>query len=229
MSTTHAICHFCVLSCGVKAEIDDSNGRRELSSLIGDKDDPAFHGYSCSKGRDLPALLRHPDRLLRPLARAPTASSPSARISPSSRRRGNRQSSYCFTLPRANGRLLSGPDPDAYSLQTSCERTKCLRQAMHWVEENREQGPASQTPDASLRSRSRLRGGEGKASHARCRGGSLESMRSSANRKDKPGFRAMSESGMLRNVPSGTRADPVNVFPTGCVLPVRSACFHITR
>ena len=69
MSTTHAICHFCVLSCGVKAEIDDSNGRRELSSLIGDKDDPAFHGYSCARGRDLPALLRHRDRLLRPLAR----------------------------------------------------------------------------------------------------------------------------------------------------------------
>ena len=69
IATTHAICHFCVLSCGVKAEIDDSSGRRELLSLIGDKDDPAFHGYSCARGRDLPALLRHRDRLLRPLAR----------------------------------------------------------------------------------------------------------------------------------------------------------------
>jgi len=69
MQTTHAICHYCGLSCGVKAEIDDSDGRRRLVSLIGDKDDPAYHGYSCAKGRDLPELLRHENRLLHPLKR----------------------------------------------------------------------------------------------------------------------------------------------------------------
>ncbi len=69
MQTTHAICHYCGLSCGVKATIDDANGRRRLVSLIGDKDDPAYHGYSCAKGRDLPEHLRHPDRLLHPLKR----------------------------------------------------------------------------------------------------------------------------------------------------------------
>ncbi len=69
MPTTHAICHFCGLSCGVKAEIEDANGRRRLVSLIGDKDNPAYHGYTCAKGRDLPVLLDHPDRLLHPLKR----------------------------------------------------------------------------------------------------------------------------------------------------------------
>ena len=60
MPTTHAICHYCGLSCGVKAEIEDANGRRRLVSLIGDKDNPAYHGYTCAKGRDLPVLLdRH--------------------------------------------------------------------------------------------------------------------------------------------------------------------------
>jgi anaerobic selenocysteine-containing dehydrogenase len=69
MPTSHAICHYCGLSCAVKAEIDDSEGRRRLVSLIGDKHDPAYHGYSCTKGRDLPELLAHTDRLLHPLAR----------------------------------------------------------------------------------------------------------------------------------------------------------------
>jgi len=71
MQTTHAICHYCGLSCGVKVEIDDSGGHRRLVSLIGDKDDPAYHGYSCAKGRDLPELLRHPNRLLHPLKQNP--------------------------------------------------------------------------------------------------------------------------------------------------------------
>ncbi|MAG34073.1 MAG: molybdopterin dinucleotide-binding protein [Deltaproteobacteria bacterium] len=70
MQTANAICHYCGLSCAVKAEIDDSGGRRRLVSLIGDKDNPAYHGYSCAKGRDLPELLSHADRLLHPLKRS---------------------------------------------------------------------------------------------------------------------------------------------------------------
>jgi len=60
---THAICRYCAVSCGVLLEIED--GR--VVSLIGDKDNPAFHGFSCSKGRDLPSHLYHPNRLLSPL------------------------------------------------------------------------------------------------------------------------------------------------------------------
>ncbi|MCP4908560.1 MAG: molybdopterin-dependent oxidoreductase [bacterium] len=71
MQTSHAICHYCGLSCAVKAEIEDCDGRRRLVSLIGDKDNPAYHGYSCAKGRDLPELLDHANRLLAPLKRNP--------------------------------------------------------------------------------------------------------------------------------------------------------------
>ncbi len=44
------------------------NGR--VVSVIGDKDDPAYHGFTCKKGRDLPNHLYHPSRLLQPLRRA---------------------------------------------------------------------------------------------------------------------------------------------------------------
>ena len=60
---THAICRYCAVSCGVFMEIEDG----KVKSLIGDKDNPAYHGYTCKKGRDLPAHLYHPERLLQPL------------------------------------------------------------------------------------------------------------------------------------------------------------------
>ena len=59
---THAICRYCAVSCGVFMEIEDG----QVNSLIGDKDNPAYHGYTCKKGRDLPAHLYHPERLLQP-------------------------------------------------------------------------------------------------------------------------------------------------------------------
>jgi len=59
---THAICRYCAVSCGVFMEIEDG----QVKSLIGDKDNPAYHGYTCKKGRDLPAHLYHPERLLQP-------------------------------------------------------------------------------------------------------------------------------------------------------------------
>ena len=49
----HAICRYCSVSCGVLMEIEDGRVR----GLIGDKDNPAYHGYTCKKGRDLPAHL----------------------------------------------------------------------------------------------------------------------------------------------------------------------------
>jgi anaerobic selenocysteine-containing dehydrogenase len=63
---TRAICRNCMISCGVFMEIED--GR--VVSLIGDKDDPASHGYSCARGRDIATHLYGPNRLLRPLRRS---------------------------------------------------------------------------------------------------------------------------------------------------------------
>ncbi|MBW2422317.1 MAG: molybdopterin-dependent oxidoreductase, partial [Deltaproteobacteria bacterium] len=60
---TRGICRSCMVSCGVFMEIED--GR--VVSLIGDKDDPASHGYTCARGRDITTQLYGPNRLLRPL------------------------------------------------------------------------------------------------------------------------------------------------------------------
>ena len=49
-------------------------------SMIGDKDDPASHGYTCKRGRNLPAYLYDSNRLLRPLRK--TASGDFEPISP---------------------------------------------------------------------------------------------------------------------------------------------------
>jgi anaerobic selenocysteine-containing dehydrogenase len=42
------MCRTCMVSCGVFMEIEDGRVVR----LIGDKDDPASHGYTCARGRD---------------------------------------------------------------------------------------------------------------------------------------------------------------------------------
>ncbi len=60
---TRAMCRSCMISCGVFMEIED--GR--VVSLIGDKDDPASHGYTCARGRDVTTHLYGENRLLRPL------------------------------------------------------------------------------------------------------------------------------------------------------------------
>ncbi len=60
------MCRTCMVSCGVFMEIED--GR--VVSLIGDKDDPASHGYTCGRGRDIATQLYGESRLLRPLRRA---------------------------------------------------------------------------------------------------------------------------------------------------------------
>ena len=52
-----------MVSCGVFMDIED--GR--VVHMIGDKDDPASHGYTCAKGRDIVTHLYGPNRLLRPL------------------------------------------------------------------------------------------------------------------------------------------------------------------
>ena len=62
---TRAMCRTCMVSCGVFMEIEE--GR--VVGLIGDKDDPASHGYTCARGRDIVTHLYGPNRLLHPLRR----------------------------------------------------------------------------------------------------------------------------------------------------------------
>ena len=59
------ICRNCMVSCGVFMDIEDG----KVVGLIGDKDDPASHGYTCARGRDISNFLYGPGRLMRPLRR----------------------------------------------------------------------------------------------------------------------------------------------------------------
>ncbi|MFN2165509.1 MAG: molybdopterin-dependent oxidoreductase [Anaerolineae bacterium] len=66
MSETHfAICRFCHAFCGLKVTVQDGRA----VNVIGDRENPMYHGYSCIKGRQLPAQHYHAERLLQPRAR----------------------------------------------------------------------------------------------------------------------------------------------------------------
>ncbi len=66
MQTT-GICRFCHATCGLKVTIEQ--GR--VTHLIGDLDNPVYHGYSCVKGRNFHRFHDHPQRVLHPLMRGP--------------------------------------------------------------------------------------------------------------------------------------------------------------
>jgi anaerobic selenocysteine-containing dehydrogenase len=65
-ATHPSICRFCHANCGILVDVEDGRPVR----VTGDRANPAYHGFTCAKGRQLPALHAHPDRLLHSLKRA---------------------------------------------------------------------------------------------------------------------------------------------------------------
>ncbi len=63
------VCRLCIAHCGVLAHVEDDQGRRKVTKVTGDPDNPLFKGYSCPKGRALPELHNHEGRLLHSLRR----------------------------------------------------------------------------------------------------------------------------------------------------------------
>ncbi len=61
------LCRLCIAHCGVLAHVEDDNGRRKVTKVTGDPDNPLFKGYTCPKGRALPELHNHEGRLLHSL------------------------------------------------------------------------------------------------------------------------------------------------------------------
>jgi len=58
---THpSICRFCHANCGILVEVEKGRPVR----VTGDRDNPAYFGFTCAKGRSLPEQHAHPDRLL---------------------------------------------------------------------------------------------------------------------------------------------------------------------
>lgn len=68
--TVPTVCRLCIAHCGVLATIEDDNGRRKVTKVTGDPDNPLFKGYSCPKGRALDDLHNHDGRLLNSLKKA---------------------------------------------------------------------------------------------------------------------------------------------------------------
>lgn len=66
-TTAGSLCRFCHAQCAAHVEIVD--GR--VVSLRGIPDNEAYHGFTCTKGRELPAFHVSPHRLLQSQARGP--------------------------------------------------------------------------------------------------------------------------------------------------------------
>src|SRR5579864_4639930 len=63
--TLPSLCRVCTSVCGILVDVAGNDVMR----VRGDPDHPLSHGYTCAKGRTLPRLHHHPDRIERPLRR----------------------------------------------------------------------------------------------------------------------------------------------------------------
>jgi anaerobic selenocysteine-containing dehydrogenase len=64
--TERSYCRICTSLCGIVVDIEGE----QVVRVRGDRDHPVTHGYMCPKGRALPKMHHHPQRLERPLIRA---------------------------------------------------------------------------------------------------------------------------------------------------------------
>ncbi len=65
MHTVRSFCRVCTSVCGILVDVEGD----EVIRVRGDQDHPFSRGYTCAKGRALPLLHHHPDRLERPRIR----------------------------------------------------------------------------------------------------------------------------------------------------------------
>lgn len=70
IETVPSICRFCHSGCAILVDVE---GGRPLR-VRGDRDNPAYRGFCCIKGRQLPDQWGHPDRLLQTHKRMPDGS-----------------------------------------------------------------------------------------------------------------------------------------------------------
>jgi anaerobic selenocysteine-containing dehydrogenase len=65
LRTVRSFCRVCTSVCGILVDVDGD----DVIAVHGDRDHPFSHGYTCPKGRALPQIHHHPDRLERPQMR----------------------------------------------------------------------------------------------------------------------------------------------------------------
>jgi len=65
MPTVKSFCRFCHANCAIEVDLEDGRA----VAVRGDVTNPLYGGYTCMKGRELPAQTYHPQRLLQSLRR----------------------------------------------------------------------------------------------------------------------------------------------------------------
>lgn len=65
MRTVRSFCRICTSVCGILVDLDGD----DVVAVHGDRDHPFSQGYTCPKGRALPQIHHHPDRIEHPLIR----------------------------------------------------------------------------------------------------------------------------------------------------------------
>ncbi len=70
VTVSKSMCRICTAHCPVLVTVTDG----VVTEVKGDRASPLFEGYTCPKGRALPAIHAHPDRLLHSLRRRPDGS-----------------------------------------------------------------------------------------------------------------------------------------------------------
>src|ERR1700686_3149358 len=60
MAEFPSMCRNCTAYCPIVVTVEDGKAVK----VVGDREAPAFEGYTCPKGRELPAQHNHPDRVL---------------------------------------------------------------------------------------------------------------------------------------------------------------------
>jgi len=146
-ATFPSICRFCHANCGILVEIEDGRAVR----VTGDRANPAYHGFTCAKGRQLPALHAHPDRLLSsqkrvapgrfaPIASAQATSEIAAQISALIAEHGPRSVAlyvgtysgpHPATIPFAIGWLLAAGSRMVFTAATIDQPGKSIANALH--------------------------------------------------------------------------------------------------
>ena len=64
--TVRSFCRVCQSVCGILVDVHDDPAGERVLRVRGDRDHPVSAGYTCPKGRALPQLHHHPDRLEHP-------------------------------------------------------------------------------------------------------------------------------------------------------------------
>jgi anaerobic selenocysteine-containing dehydrogenase len=63
--TVQSFCRICTAICGILVDVSGD----EVVRVRGDQEHPMSHGYTCAKGRALPKIHHHPDRIEQPMMR----------------------------------------------------------------------------------------------------------------------------------------------------------------